>query len=163
MDPLSEQPRVLPPSPILMVATSDAKLRLFTFGSRVAATSVVTGQMPLPPPAPIVPSSGTRNSGPPSPLDARTEAAKAARLPSDDEDDLDETEDEGTEDDLDETEDEGMEALPPSLSISEVAQHLATYLVVTTWPIIVLRQASHPLVCKRMGGVLHVAPPRHPP
>ncbi|KAK9815356.1 hypothetical protein WJX72_002240 [[Myrmecia] bisecta] len=76
----------LPPAPLLLVATSDGVLRLFTFGSvRRDMRGLVQAPLPLLPPPPGMPG----QAAPPvsSEADQMTAAAVKASLPSDDEED----------------------------------------------------------------------------
>ena len=91
-DPVGEERKSLPASPILIVATSDAKLRLYTFGSIKALESVVVLPQPLPKPAPLPSKPAVACAPAAGGLEALTQAAKAAGLPSDDDDDDDGTE-----------------------------------------------------------------------
>jgi len=88
-NPMSEAHEALPASPVLIVATSDAKLRLFTFGNVHATESLVHSVRPLPPPPARLPV-----ADPVGGLDALTQAAKAAGLPSDDDSDFEEDKEE---------------------------------------------------------------------
>ena len=95
-DPLTETPRPLPPSPILILATSDAKLRLFTFSNTEPSDCLVEPPQPLPEPAALPQQGSAAAAHPGAPdVDALTELAKTAAL-GDDDSDFDDDSDEDT-------------------------------------------------------------------